>query len=366
MPRNPLHGAHTEMGAFLVERAGTKVPARYADAVAEHRAAETTAGVFDLTSAGKLRVRGGERLRFLNGLLAADLRPLLPGLGCYSLLLARDGRIASELRVAVLEDEVVLLTPSIVRGKLLGTLSRHIVTSDVAIEDASETHALISVQGPLAAAILTAVLGGPLPALPQHGIAEIATNHGRVRVIRAPRTAAGGFDLLVPAADAEWLFRRVVAQTKASGGLPCGLEALEGLRVAAGRPAFGAEMDETTFPSEIPEAAFAAGGMAIGKGCFLGREAALAAAAAAPTRRLVGVVCGSRVPPVRGDRLLRDGKVVGRVTTGAFSPHLGHGVGLALVAPAVTEPGTELMSADGDTARVSALPFATAADAAGR
>lgn len=55
------------MGAFLVERAGTKVPSRYADAVAEHRAAETTAGVFDLTSAGKFRVRGGERLRFLNG-----------------------------------------------------------------------------------------------------------------------------------------------------------------------------------------------------------------------------------------------------------------------------------------------------------
>ncbi len=354
------------MGAFLVERAGTPIPSRYADAVAEHRAAETTAGVFDLTSAGKIRVRGTERLRFLNALLAADLRPLVPGHGCYSLLLSRDGRIASELRVAVLPDEVLLLTPSIVRGKLLGTLARHIVTSDVAIEDASESHVLISVQGPLAAAILTAVLGGPLPPLAQHGIAEIATSHGRVRLIRAPRTAAGGFDLLVAAADAEWLFRRVVAQTKASGGLPCGLEALEGLRVAAGRPAFGAEMDETTLPSEMPEAAFAAGGMAIGKGCFLGREAAVAAAATAPAQRLVGVVCGSRVPPVRGDRLLRAGQVVGRVTTGAFSPHLGQGVGLALVASAAMAPGTELMSADGDTARVTALPFPAAADTAAR
>ena len=80
MPENPLSAVHESLGAFLIERAGTPVPARFTDEVEEHRAARGTAALFDLTSGGKIRVRGDERVRLLQGLLSLDVQSLGPAL----------------------------------------------------------------------------------------------------------------------------------------------------------------------------------------------------------------------------------------------------------------------------------------------
>lgn len=356
MPANPLAAIHLELGASLAERAGTPVPVRYGDSVAEHRAVRATVGVFDLTSAGKLWITGAERIRFLQGVLAADVAALAPGSGTYSLLLTRDGRIASDLRVAVLADRVLLLTPPISRGKVQRTLERHVVAADVVVEDATESWTLLSAQGPMSPTLVSAVLGLPAPALAPWGVARAVTaKYGPVVVVRSPRTGEDGLDLLVPAGSAPDLFRALVLAARGAGGLPCGIEALDALRIETGRPAFGVEMDETTVPVEMPEAAH---GLALAKGCFLGREeAARSLAAAAPLRRLVGFSFAGATPAVRGDKLKLGGRPVGKITSSCFSPALERAIGLGVVETAAAAVGTDLDTSDGERATVVRLPF---------
>lgn len=356
MPPNPLRAIHAELGAFLVERAGTPVPARFGDVAAEHAAVRRAVGVFDLASAGKIWVAGPERHRFLHALLTADVLALRPGHGVYALLLTRDGRVASDARVAALGERILVLTPSISRGKVQRTFERHRVATDVTLEDATESWSLVTVQGPLAVPVAAAALEAAVPPLPPRGAAEVRTErHGTVVLVRSPRTGEEGLDLLVGAESAPALFRRLVAETKAAGGLPCGLDALDALRVETGRPSYGAEIDETTSPVDLPEIA---GAVALGKGCFLGRTLAeRLMKEGRAVRRLVGVTFGGRIPPVRGDKLKLGERVVGKVTTSCTSPTLGRGIALAVVETDATRAGLELATADGDTAVVTALPF---------
>ncbi|MCE9637471.1 MAG: aminomethyltransferase family protein [Planctomycetes bacterium] len=356
MPANPLAAVHAELGAFLVERAGTPIPARFSDPTSEHRAVRNAIGVFDLMSAGKVFVRGADRARYLNSLLAADIGALAPGRGTYSLLLTRDGRIASDLRVACLDDRFVLLTPPLTRGKVLRTLDRHLVSTDASIDDATETWTLLSVQGPAAEYVVPTVLAVLLPQLPPWGAVELRSpRYGPVVLIRSPRTGENGFDILVPVGAAPALFRRLVEEAKSADGLPCGLDALESLRVETGRPAYGTEIDETTLPVELPETSH---GIALGKGCFLGREeAARSLAAAAPMRRLIGVAFGTAYPPVRGDKLKAGTRVVGKLTSTCFSPLLERSIGLALVDADVARPGRDFETTDGDRATITPTPF---------
>lgn len=355
MPANPLAAVHAELGAFLVERAGTRVPARFGDAAAEHAAVRRTAGVFDLHSAGKIVVSGAERVRFLHSLVAADVASLAPGRGTYSLLLTREGRIASDLRIAVLEDRIIVLTPSISRGKVLRTFERHRVATDVAIEDATESRALLSVQGHLAPRIVEWTLGAAVPPLAPWGAADLPTQLGRVIVIRSPRTGEDGLDLLVPASGAPQIFRHLVDEVRAAGGLPCGLDALDSLRIETGRPSYGTEIDETTGLADLPEIAH---GFGRAKGCFLGRETAeRRIAEGRPEHRLAGLVFKSVMPPVRGDKLRAGSRAVGRITSACVSPAVGRPVALALVEPDLARPGGELETADGDRASVAQLPF---------
>src|SRR6185503_4051246 len=116
-------------------------------------------------SAGKVAVRGPERVAFLQRMLAADVTGLSPEKGFYSLLLSRDARIAAEMRVIAIGDDALLLTPSLARGKIRGLFDRLLAATDATVTDESEARALMSVQGQEAARVLGAVLNGPAPAL---------------------------------------------------------------------------------------------------------------------------------------------------------------------------------------------------------
>jgi glycine cleavage system aminomethyltransferase T len=355
MPVNPLADVHAELGAVLVERAGTRVPARFGDAADEHSAVRRSAGVFDLASAGRFWVRGPERLRFLDGLLAADVWSLQPGSGTYALLLTREGRISTDLRVAVLEDRALVLTPSMTRGKVARTFERHKVASEVTIDEAHDGWTLLSAQGPAAPAVVAAALGTAIPEVAPWGAADVAaTVHGPVVVLRSPRTGEEGLDVVVRASSAAALFRRLVEEARAAGGLPCGLDALDSLRIEAGRPAFGAEMDETSTPAEVTEPGR---GITWSKGCFLGREPAERAAAGRPARRLAGLAFAGAAPPAAGTALRIGGANVGRVTSACFSPVLGRPIGLGLVEPDCAQRGADLDLPSGERAQVAALPF---------
>jgi aminomethyltransferase len=352
MPKNPLEAAHRAMGAFLVERAGTPMAAHYRDAMEEHAATRAAVGVFDLFSAGKIAVRGPERARFLQRLLAADLSGLDDGRGAYSLLLSQGGRTAAETRVLPTPSEVLLLTPSLARAKARGILERNVGASDVEIVDESEARALLALVGPSASRVLSAALGKTAPDLAPFESVGLSGPFGPMLVASSPRCGEPSFDVLVAPGDAERLFHRFVELAKRLGGGPAGIDALESLRVEAGVPAYGADFDETTLPTEIADPP---PGLAPKKGCFLGYDALMSEPP--PTRRLAGVVFEGFSPPVKGDKLFRDGEAVGAVTSGAMSPRLERPVGLAMLSLDATVIGTARFTSDGGTALVSETPF---------
>ncbi len=364
MPSNPLESVHQALGAFLVERGGMVMPGHYGDPVAEHMATRRAAGVFDLGSAAKLRVTGTERLRFLDSVLAADVRGLDPGSGAHALLLTADARVSAEMRLLVDDSAVLLLTASLVRAKVRRALERLIVAADVEIQDVTREYTLQSVQGPRAAEVIAAVLGRPVPDLAPFASVQVETaQFGSVRVVRSPRTGGPGLDVIADWLRAPRLFDALVTAACDLGGCAAGLEALEALRVEAGRPRYGAEMDESSVPLEVARPAEGSDepeipGVQLDGGCFLGREALVRhAAVGRPLRQLCGIVFSGRTPPVRGDRLDWEGRSVGSVTSACYSPVREESLAMALVIPAATGPGTALTTADGETGRVEPLPF---------
>ena len=123
MPANPLAAIHLELGASLAERAGTPVPVRYGDSVAEHRAVRATVGVFDLTSAGKLWITGAERIRFLQGVLAADVDATLIDRD-DALLISRHAIVASHALVWLVAITPTEKTTAIAQREARGVLVR--------------------------------------------------------------------------------------------------------------------------------------------------------------------------------------------------------------------------------------------------
>lgn len=361
MPKNPLEALHKSMGAFLVERAGTPMPARYGEVRTEHLMVRKTVGVFDLFSAGKIAVRGPERLRFLQAMLAEDLTGLKPGAGVYSLVLSRDARIAGEMRLLVRDDKVILLTPSIARAKVKGLLERHLAAGEATVVDESDVMALISVQGRATDRVLEATLGVHAPRLIPFASKMVTTRlFGEVLLIGAPRGGETGFDLMVASAAAAALFQKLVDTSRIHGGGPAGLEALDSLRVEVGLPAYGSDMDETTLPTELD---VIGRGISMGKGCFLGREElAKLIDAGPPARRLVGALYEGSYPPVRGDRLFLDGRPVGAVTSSAYSPMLNRPLALAMVSAGAAARGTQLKTSDDEVVQVTRIPFWDEAD----
>jgi len=356
MSRNPLASVHEEMGAFLVELAGITVPGYYENSSEETRAVRKAAGVFDLTSAGKLAVRGAERVRFLQGVLTADIERLGVGQGALSLLLTRDGRIASPLRVVVLEDEILLLTPSVTRGKVLRLLTRLIAATDAEVLDHTGEGVLLSVQGPNSGRVVPEVLGCPVPGLADFASAAVSTeSYGDVRLIRSPRSGEESLDLLLPGEHAPGLFRALVEAVRACGGSPAGLEALDWLRIEMGLPAYGADIDERTLPHE---AGLVERAIDLDKGCFLGYESvAQVEFHGRPERKLRGVVFQCRIAPVRDDRLFHDGQEVGVVTSSCNSPTLDMPIALAMLAHPQVRTSSVVRTQDDDLGIVSPLPF---------
>lgn len=356
MSHNPLTPVHESLGAFLVRRAGISVPDYFDDPVAEHLAVRRAVGVFDLTSAGKIAITGPERMRFLQGILPTDVSRLVPGQGALTMLLTAAGKVASLMRLLVLPEAVLLLSPSITRAKLLRTLGVLAAATDVTVTDLTGEMVLLSVQGAQADQVCRDALGLAPFELPVFGGVRLVTPaHGDVTLVRSPRSGEVGLDLLIGSENATAAFRAVLDAVRAADGVPAGLRALDSLRIETGIAAYGADVDESTTPHE---AGLVDGIVSFEKGCFLGREALSATEfLGRPERRLRGIAFRSAVSPVPGDRVLLDDLEVGRITSACFAPSLGHAVALALLASPQVRSRSAVRIADGEIGIVTGLPF---------
>jgi len=351
--RSPLADYHASQGATLGAYHGAMVPARFSGPVGEHAAVRNASGLFDFSFRAHLAVKGDDRVRFLQRIISNDVKSLAPGKGTYATLLTAQGHIIADFHVYAAEAQFILATDADLREKTLKGLGRYIIADRVEIQPL-ELFA-ISFQGPQARPLVSKTLHVDIPEGSEYG--HFAANYAGfpISVVRASSTGEEGYEVWVGAKGAMGVWGAACGQAPTYGTLPCGFEALESLRIEAGIPRYGTELDEETM---IHEAGLL-NAVSFTKGCYVGQEIVERTRTRGHVNwKLVGLVLDS--PSVRGltgEKLTQEGKEVGEVTSACLSPTLGKTIGLAYVRREVGEPGTKVSLASGPAATVTALPF---------
>ena len=334
--RTPLYELHRSLGARLIDFGGWDLPLAYGSQLDEHHAVRRAAGLFDVSHMGILDVRGPEARALLEQLIANNVAKLdVPGRALYGCMLNESGGVVDDLIVYFLGAERFrVVVNGATRDADLAWMRSQASRLAVDIVERDDL-ALIAVQGPEARAHVARLLGaaeaaGAL-ALGRYRAAQIGTLY----LARTGYTGEDGVEVMLPAAEAEDLWRRL----NALGVVSCGLGARDTLRLEAGLNLYGHDMDASTHPYESRLGWTVA--LEPRERRFIGREALEAVLARGSERRLVGLELEGRGVLRAGQRVIVAGDRAGSVTSGTFSPTLQRSIALARV-PAATSGTVEV------------------------
>jgi len=366
--RSPLHAEHVALGANLTTFGGWLMPLRYTSDLAEHRAVREAAGLFDLSHMGEIEVAGPRAAAALDHALVGNLSAVAPGRARYTMICQEDGAVLDDLVVYRLAQERFLVVANAGNADLV---ARELVARaegfDATVTDQGAETALVAVQGPRAEEIVAGLTDPADPAAAQavrdlryYAAVPLAlrTDTGPVDalVARTGYTGEDGFELFVPADRAADLWRTTLAAGAPLGLVPAGLSARDSLRLEAGMPLYGHELDTTTTPYEAGLGRVVKLDKVEADGSpleFVGRAALAARRTSEPARVLVGLQGLGRRPARAGYAVVlpdaepggavgESARRVGTVTSGAPSPTLGHSIALAYVTPELSAEGTRL------------------------
>jgi len=359
MKNTPLYARHVRHGARLVEFGGWQMPVQYGPILEEVTRVRTHAGLFDLSHMGRVRVTGKDRVAYLDRLLTNYVAKIAPGSIRYALFCRADGMPIDDLLVYPSADEVFLVVNASNTDVDLAWMREHQKGFDVVITDQTDELAMIAVQGPKSREITEHVVKGI--DLAQLGYYKFAFGSvcgiPNVRVSRTGYTGELGYELYVPTKDATRVWDEVLTAGAMHDIAPIGLGARDTLRLEAGMPLYGHEIDATHDPIQA--------GLEFGisfapeKGDWIGRGA-LEAIRAKPTRRLVGLKTDGPRAPRQGYAVVVGGESVGHVVSGSVSPTLNTNIGTAYVPVSLGEPGTAAeidVKGKRQQATFCALPF---------
>jgi aminomethyltransferase len=365
-----LYEQHKIAGASFTDFGGWQMPLKYSSELAEHHAVRNAAGLFDLSHMGEVWVTGPDAGAFLDYALAGKLSAVAVGKAKYSLICQEDGGIIDDLISYRRGEEKYLVVPNAGNAPVVAAaLAERAANFEVTVEDVSAETSLIAVQGPNAEAILLTLVPAEQHALvtdlKYYAAVEVGiTVNGTVQELLLARTGytgEDGFEIYIPNEDAAGLWDALMEVGSSHGLIPAGLACRDSLRLEAGMPLYGNELSREGNP-------YAAGlGPVVSlkkESDFVGK-AALAelkelGAGSTSGRKLVGLKGLGRRAGRSHYPVLKDGNVVGEVTSGQPSPTLGCPIALAYVDVEHSEPGTALdidLRGKPEPFEVVALPF---------
>ena len=354
----PLAERHAALGARLIEFGGWLMPVQYASILEEHRAVRERVGLFDLSHMGELFIEGPEAGAALAGALVSDPPSLKVGRAHYSMICAPDGGVIDDLIVYRLDEASFLVVANAGNAEIVSdALTERLAGFRAVLDDRSLATGLIAVQGPRALDVLAPRTDVDLTALRYYAIAEGEVAGIPALVARTGYTGEDGFEVFVETGRTAELWDVLLGGVREADGVPVGLGARDTLRLEAGMPLYGNELDLATTP-------YAAGLGRVVKldkpDDFVGRTALAKVAAEGPDRTLVGLVVEGRGIARHGYPVHVGDRRTGVVTSGTQSPTLGVPIAMAYVAPEDAAPSTivdiEIRNAR-VPARVVPLPF---------
>ena len=349
---------HRQLGGRLIEFGGWLMPVQYTGILDEHRAVRERAGLFDLSHMGELYVEGDDAGDALAAALVSDPRTLAVGRAQYSMICAPDGGVIDDLIVYRVGPERYLVVANASNAGIVSDeLAARLGTWRAVLDDRSLATSLVAIQGPRAAEVLAPLTDVDLAGLRYYAIGEGQVAGIPALVARTGYTGEDGFEVFVDWARGPEIWAALAKAGEAVGVIACGLGARDTLRLEAGMPLYGNELDRETNPFEA----------ALGRvvkldkpGDFVGREALTRVAREGPRRRLVGMTITGRGIARHGYPVFVGDRPTGVVTSGTHSPTLGKPIAMAYVAPGDAGPGT-ILSVEIRDQRVSAevvpMPF---------
>jgi aminomethyltransferase len=339
----PLNAAHLALGGRMVPFAGYELPVQYADGVMkEHLWTREHAGLFDVSHMGQARLTGADPLAALEKLTPGDFAALKPGKQKYTLLLNKDGGIIDDLMVSrpigprESGDGVFVVVNGACKENDFAVMGAALA-GQVTIQRL-EDRALVALQGPEAAAVMAELVpaAAGMVFMDSRAIAGFGTE---LIVSRSGYTGEDGYEISIPGAEAARVWGEILADPRVK---PIGLGARDSLRLEAGLPLYGHDLDETVSPVEA-DLTFAVNKPRRERGDFPGAARITRELSEGPARVRVALRILEGAPAREGAEIAdAAGNVVGAVTSGGYSPSLKAGVALGFAPPALAAPGTQL------------------------
>jgi aminomethyltransferase len=343
MSQTALYDQHVSLGASFTDFGGWQMPVRYSSDLAEHHSVRNAAGLFDISHMAEIFISGHDAARFLDLSLVGTASAIRLGKAKYSLICNESGGIIDDLIVYRLaETEYLIIANAGNRISVREALEARADAFEVSINDASDDYGLLAIQGPSAKEILQLLTETDLSKLSYYSIAPALINTIEVFICRTGYTGEDGFELLVRNSAVTELWQLLLHTGKSYDLVPAGLACRDTLRLEAGMPLYGHELNQDVNPFEA----------GLGKvvkfdrsDVFVGRSALEPLADSSVNRKLVGLV-GEGKRAARADYEIYSNdesqEVVGAITSGVLSPTLGFPIAMAFVEAKYSEPDTKL------------------------
>ncbi len=304
---SPLADGHRQHGVPLLVFQEAQWPVQFREPIEEYRAVQERVGLFDASALGLLELTGRDRATFLHGLVTNDLKHLPLHHACWACTLTPTGKVTAVCLVAHRDDAHWLIIPRWLRSRVRTFFEQYLIMEDVQIADRSEEWTLLALQGPQAAQLAPTIHAMTLATIPHDPLGV----PGVLCVVRND------------AAVAVW------ERCQQQGAQPVGLTAFQMLRLEAGLPWYGVDVDETCL---LPETGWERTATSYTKGCYIGQEiVARVASQGRVARHLVGLKLSSPQPPTTPCEILCDGQPCGTLTSAASSPRYEAALGLGML-----------------------------------
>lgn len=348
--KTPLYDCHLAANAKMVDFAGWDMPLSYGSQVKEHHAVRQDAGMFDVSHMTIVDCHGADSAAFLRKLLANNVDRLYPGKALYSCMLNDRGGVVDDMIVYCIDPQFYrLIVNSATRDKDLHWMQQQLHGVEAVLRLRDDL-AILAVQGPSARKKMQAVLGDVVPHLVELKPFHVLHQHDYF-IACTGYTGEDGFEILLPVDKIAGFWN----QCQAAGILPCGLGARDTLRLEAGLNLYGADMDESVTPLESHLAWTVAWEPA--ERDFVGRSALEQQKKIGVKRELVGLVLLSPGVLRNHQKVMVEGREVGEITSGSFSPTLHQGIALARVETGLGSACSVLIRGKHVAAKIVTLPF---------
>jgi aminomethyltransferase len=359
MKQSRLHAHHLKLGATFGEAAGWELPLHYGGDEAEHAAIRHGVGITDLSHRGRLRVTGDDRVKWLQSVISNDILPLKPGQGLYSSFLTHKGKMLTYFRVYALADSLMLEDAGEIGDATLQALRKFLLYGTKAkMENCADTWGLLLVSGPKAADLIKTAFGADVSGLKPLSFTAQDIAGQQALLLRTEETGEMDIEVLIPADGVIPAWEMLWSAGQPMGLKPFGTEAREMLRIEAGLPKAGPDLNDEIVP---PEANLEGKAFSLSKGCYPGQEVvARMDTYGSVRRRLVGLVVKDPVVPTKGAKLFSGDREVGWISSAVRSPSVGGVIAFGFPLRDFSAPGTALTVDVGGArhdATVQALPF---------